>query len=123
MAKLLTDEQKQELVELQAAMSRLGQWRNELMNWKSDYTRAMSVNTSLTQVIGKRINELKSGPDESITDHALMRYLERYTEVDIEEIREKIRQLPELDKVVINHNTITVGPNVGVDAFKDPRRT
>ena len=101
-----------ELQEMQRAVSRLGAWRQELIDWKREYARVMTTLNGMIGNLGKRINDIKSGTDEIITDHALIRYLERYEEYDLDSLRDKVRNLPDTKKTVINNNIITVGDNL-----------
>ena len=99
---------KVELSELQAAHSELGHIKKELFDWHKDYTRLMTAINACMGVLGKSINELKSSPDEIITDHTIIRYLERYTDYNLEIVKQAIRDLPTTEKRVENNNILTV---------------
>lgn len=55
-----------------------------------------------------QIDTLKS---PVVTEHALLRYVERYMGVDLTEVHEKILALPEADKIKAKNTVITVFPD------------
>lgn len=103
---------KDELEELQRVHCILSIKKRELSNWHKDYAKLMTVVNSLTSTIGQQINLIKSDVEEIITDHAIVRYLERYNNLDLEKVKEQVKKLPQEEKIVYNNNIITVGRNI-----------
>lgn len=101
-----------ELEELQSAHAVASNMARMLRIVHGDYKRAMTLVNAHMGIIGKRIAEIKSGTDSIVTDHAVVRYLQRYANMDIEKIKERIAELPEDEKIVIANNVITVGKDI-----------
>lgn len=108
----MVEDKKKELEALQTAHGVLCQHSRELKKIRTEWTQAATLVNAYMGLIGRRINQIKSGTEEIITDHAIVRYLERFTDVDVEAIRERVAELPDEEKIVVNNNIITVGANI-----------
>lgn len=68
-----------------------------------------ATNVQLTQVENK-LKELEPDEGLSITEHALLRYVERYMGVDLQQVYDNIVSLPEEDKTMMSNTIVTVFP-------------
>ena len=109
---------KSKLSELQQAHAVLTQTKRALKENNKRVADTMTLINAGLRIVGAEIESIKSTDEELITDHAVVRYLQRYTDVDIEKVKASIRKLPDASKVVINKNVITVGDMVNTPREK-----
>lgn len=112
----------EELEELQAAWAVASSMKKMLKTVSADYAKTMTLINSHIAILGKRIAEIKNGAEVIITDHAVVRYLQRYGGMDIDLIKEKISALPDAEKIVIAGNIITVGEDVNKPKLEEVKR-
>lgn len=98
------------LKELQRKYSELQAYKESINLTKTELTTLSTIINGNLKVIGKEIQRLKNEVvDMSITDHAVLRYLERYQNLNTEKIKQKILDLPADEKVIVENKVLTVG--------------
>lgn len=98
------------LKDLQRKYSELQAYRESINLTKTELTTLSTIINANLKVIGKEIQRLKNEVvDMSITDHAVLRYLERYQNLNTEKIKQKILDLPLDEKVIVENKVLTVG--------------
>lgn len=63
------------------------------------------------KLINKKIEKLKPEDGFVVTEHALLRYIERYMGVDIEKVHADVLSLPGNNKIMANNTVVTVYPD------------
>ena len=113
------------LKELQRKYSELQAYKEGINLTKTELTTLSTIINANLKVIGKEIQRLKNEVvDMSITDHAVLRYLERYQNLNTEKIKQKILDLPLDEKVIVENKVLTVGEilkNERQPRFKDKK--
>lgn len=91
--------------------------KSKLLSHKKQNLNIMELATKEVQEANRRIKEINMKMAELhpqkgfiVTEHALLRYLERFEGIDINRIHDEIMKLPEKDKVKANNTIITVYP-------------
>lgn len=95
------------LKSLEVTETRLKQYRkNQLDTLKSARHNKTEVDAQLRKINKQRMNLTRLNPKEPvITEHAILRYVERVLKIDLEECFKAILELPE-EQVVKRGNTI-----------------
>lgn len=101
-----------ELDQLQAEHALLTNNLKELATYMNDIGQIQRFTKLRLKHIGSRIADLKKQNETLVTDHAVIRYLARYTDFDLDEVHKKIEELPDNEKVIEYGNVLTVGKNL-----------
>ncbi len=86
----------QELKQLQSRRSKLSAKLVTLQKESSEKNRELSVTKKILSGIDADIEELKD-VDLIVTEHAILRFLERAMQFDIEQVKEKILSAPAIN--------------------------
>lgn len=99
------------------ALKSLSVTRGKLLAHKAQNLDIMAEATAEIQATNREIkeinikmNNLRPGKEPIVTEHALLRYAERFMGVDINKIHAEIMNLPETDKIVSGNTVVTVYP-------------
>lgn len=92
--------------------------KNKLENRKSETLQVMAEATKeireynkTIKLINKKIEKLKPEDGNLVTEHALLRYIERYMNIDIEKVHADVLALSGNDKIISQGTVVTVYPD------------
>lgn len=86
--------------------------KKETLNVISEATKEVRAINKDIKMVNKKLAALQPEQGELVTEHAILRYLERYMGLDLEKIHADILALPSADKTMANNTVITVYPEV-----------
>jgi hypothetical protein len=98
------------LKSLLVTLTKLETRRKESMHIIREETKQLRQTNKDIKVINKKIDKLEPEDGFLVTEHALLRYLERYAGVDLEKIHAEIIALPDHDRIMASNTIVTVFP-------------
>lgn len=84
----------------------------ELDSILEETLKEINANKINLNMVEKQITDLTPEKGTTITEHALLRYCERYRGIDLEEVHKEIMDLPQEDKIMASNTIITVFPTI-----------
>lgn len=109
--KLTALERSRRFKSIEVTQGKIESRMRTLKSFKEDVEREMDeCNANLTKLaIEKRHLDMVKSP--IVTEHALLRYVERFMGIDLVKVHEEILLLPDTEKVMAKKTVVTVFPD------------